>query len=235
MVEVAGELVVCTFRVSARAQHMRLEVAPVDGLTVVIPLWADRADAEAFVRANGRWILRHLDRVAGQPRLPKPVELRDGALVLFRGVPRTLRVAADTSLRRARVELSGDELHVRAPRVRKSDLRAALEGWMRAQARALVQADLEALDPGGELRRGRLYIMDQRTRWGSCSARGNLTFSWRLAMAPAEALRYIVAHELAHLVHHNHSRRFWDLVRRLVGDYEEPRAWLERHGRELRF
>jgi predicted metal-dependent hydrolase len=79
----------------------------------------------------------------------------------------------------------------------------------------------------------RIRIADQRTRWGSCSAKGTLSFSWRLALAPWEVLDYVVVHELCHLRELNHGARFWALLESVRPRYREPKAWLDRHGHEL--
>ncbi|MDP6305656.1 MAG: M48 family metallopeptidase, partial [Alphaproteobacteria bacterium] len=79
----------------------------------------------------------------------------------------------------------------------------------------------------------RIGLRDPRTRWGSCSAQGGLSFSWRLVLAPVPVLEYVVAHETAHLVEHNHSPAFWGVVEKLVGDPSKQRQWLRRFGPEL--
>jgi predicted metal-dependent hydrolase len=105
---------------------------------------------------------------------------------------------------------------------------------MREQARERIEDRLQALSGEHGFAYGRIFIRDQRTRWGSCSRRGNLSFSWRLVMAPPYVLEYVVAHELAHLRVWNHNRRFWVLLQGLVGDPEPARAWLRHHGGSLR-
>ena len=82
-------------------------------------------------------------------------------------------------------------------------------------------------------RAARITLRDTRSRWGSCSSEGALSFSWRLAMAPPEVLDYVAAHEAAHLVEMNHGPRFWALVERLRPDWRESRDWLRRHGGDL--
>jgi predicted metal-dependent hydrolase len=73
------------------------------------------------------------------------------------------------------------------------------------------------------------------TRWGSCSRRGNLNFNWRILMAPSSVANYVIIHEACHLVHLNHSKRFWNEVARLDPEYKQHRRWLKEHGRELNF
>jgi predicted metal-dependent hydrolase len=108
-----------------------------------------------------------------------------------------------------------------------------LERWYREQARADLgrEAAREAARLGLEFER--LAIRDQRTRWGSCSARGTLSFNWRLVLAPPAVLSYVVVHELCHLRRHDHSRAFWRLVEEARPTFRAERAWLAEHGREL--
>lgn len=76
-------------------------------------------------------------------------------------------------------------------------------------------------------------IRDQKTRWGSCSSRGTLSFNYRLIFAPPAVLDYVVVHELCHLTHMNHSKEFWNLVGTVMPDYKTHRKWLKEHGGEL--
>ena len=80
---------------------------------------------------------------------------------------------------------------------------------------------------------GRIAIRDQKSRWGSCSRKGNLNFNWKLIMAPPPALDYVVIHELCHLHEFNHSPRFWQLVAAQMPEYESWKKWLKQHGPEL--
>ncbi|MDE6640003.1 MAG: M48 family metallopeptidase [Acetatifactor sp.] len=76
-------------------------------------------------------------------------------------------------------------------------------------------------------------IRDQKTRWGSCSSRGTLSFNYRLIFAPPTVLDYVVVHELCHLTHMNHSKEFWNMVGSIMPDYKTHKNWLREHGREL--
>lgn len=79
----------------------------------------------------------------------------------------------------------------------------------------------------------RITIRDQKTRWGSCSAKGTLSFNWRLMLAPPAVLDYVIVHELCHLTHMDHSKAFWALVESVCPDYRTHRKWLKDHGQEL--
>jgi predicted metal-dependent hydrolase len=103
----------------------------------------------------------------------------------------------------------------------------------RARTRALVTEIAEQEAPRIGVRYDRIRIAGQRTRWGSCSTRGTLSFNWRLALAPIEVADYVVVHELCHLREANHSRAFWSLVEHHRPGYLEQRTWLRRHGSEL--
>lgn len=80
----------------------------------------------------------------------------------------------------------------------------------------------------------KITIRDQKTRWGSCSSTGTLSFSFRLMLAPPRVLDYVVVHELCHLTHMNHSKEFWNMVENILPDYKEHRKWLKENGHTLR-
>ena len=105
------------------------------------------------------------------------------------------------------------------------------------EARRLARGRIAAVAAREAARLGvayeRIAIRDQRTRWGSCSSRGTLSFSWRLILAPAEVLEYVVVHELCHVREPNHSPRFWALLESARPSFRTEKAWLRRHGWEL--
>jgi predicted metal-dependent hydrolase len=108
-----------------------------------------------------------------------------------------------------------------------------VERWYREEARRHIAAAVSRESRRLALRPGRIGIRDPRTRWGSCSARGNLSFSWRLVIAPAEVLEYVVVHELCHLRELNHSKRFYRLLDEARPGWREQSAWLRAFGHEL--
>jgi predicted metal-dependent hydrolase len=118
------------------------------------------------------------------------------------------------------------------PRLRL-DPRFVSEVEARLAVRELVAMLVEEEAPALGVVPARIQIRDQRSRWGSCSTRGTLSFNWRLVLAPFEVLDYVVVHELCHLREPNHSRRFWSLVEKRRPDWQAQRDWLHEHGPEL--
>jgi len=99
----------------------------------------------------------------------------------------------------------------------------------RARMSLIAQSEAVALD----VRFARIALRDQRSRWGSCSTSGTLSFNWRLVLAPHDVLDYVVVHEVCHLLEHNHGPNFWAVVERRRPAYREPKAWLDAHGWEI--
>jgi predicted metal-dependent hydrolase len=118
------------------------------------------------------------------------------------------------------------------PRLRL-DPRGVSEAEARRAVRELVAMLIDDEAPALGVEVKRVQIRDQRSRWGSCSTRGTLSFNWRLVLAPFEVLDYVVVHELCHLREANHSRRFWKLVEARRPDWRAQRDWLWDHGPEL--
>src|SRR5205814_10482740 len=108
-----------------------------------------------------------------------------------------------------------------------------LQNWLRKQAKGAIQAHLKSILPRIKRSPGKIYVMAQRTKWGNCSALGNLSFNWRLIMAPDFVLRYLVTHEAVHLAIPDHSANFWLTVQSLCHETERAKQWLCSHQAQL--
>jgi predicted metal-dependent hydrolase len=226
-------------RRSERARRARILVDG-DGVEVVLPRRFPLRDVEPFVEEKRAWIERTLRRLQeSETELPAP-RLEDGGLVPYLGESLRLSVRVEPGRQREHVARRGDELRVALPadaqRLLPSDnaLRAALERWYRKCARAEVAPRLDAACARAGTTYTRLQIRGQRTRWASCSSGGAMSFNWRLLLAPAEILDYVVEHEVAHLELLDHSPRFWRLLASRCPDWREHEAWLRRHGHALK-
>jgi predicted metal-dependent hydrolase len=209
-----------TIRRSSRARRVRVAVDPRAGVQVTLPARAREREAAAAVAELRPWIERRLAEArAARERLAVPA-----GHVPYLGA--ALRLAPEPG--RVRAHRRGDALLVPA-----HDARAAVERWYRRAARAEVAPRLDAATAALGRSYTRLTIREQRTRWGSCSTTGAMSFNWRLLLAPEPVLDYVVWHEACHLVVMDHSRRFWALLERHVPGYPEPQRWLRANGGAL--
>ena len=215
-------------RRSRRARRLRLVVHFGGDPELVVPLRATRADIERMLAEHQAWLARRVAaaRLAAE-RAPRLGLSRPG-VVWLGGVPHPVRRRPGT--RPARAELRAGELLVQGG---EEAATGALERWYRRTARERIATVAAAESSRLGVSAGRLTIRDQRTRWGSCSARGTLSFSWRLVVCPHDVLRYVVVHELCHLVELNHSRAFWRLLDEALPGRRQPADWLRDHGPEL--
>ncbi|MEA2449125.1 MAG: hypothetical protein QOG63_1057 [Thermoleophilaceae bacterium] len=222
-----------TVRRSDRARHARI-VVDARGVEVVIPRRMALRHVEPFVEEKRAWIERTLRRIRSA-EASTGIRLEDGGSVPYLGEELRLAVRVEPRRTRPHVARRGDELRVAVAAPGPEALREALEAWYRRRARAEVAPRLEAACARAGTSYKRLSIRGQRTRWASCSSSGTMSFNWRLLLAPAEILDYVVEHEVAHLEVLDHSQRFWRLVARRSPRYREHERWLRRHGPALRF
>ncbi len=220
-------------RRSRTAQRMRIKVSTA-GVEVVAPAGAEAGRASQFVRHNSRWVLNQLDFIKRASGLRVKPKATGPEFILFRGTTTRVEVVHEQSTRRhALVSLVNNRILVRIPTQHVVDVSAALETWLRRQAKADITERLRVRAKELRQRPGRVYIMGQRTKWGGCSRRRNLSFNWRLVMAAPEVLDYIVVHEVAHLAEPYHSTKFWLIVRSYCSDYDRHRRWLRDNERRL--
>ena len=172
---------------------------------------------------------RRLDRELEQHRLSHPVLEGSRICVEGRGLGLHLRKAARTY-----AEIGSDAMILHLPDPGSDEaVRAAVRQTLSKRALMRIRERLSHYAPLIGVEFGRVAIRDQKSRWGSCSAKHNLNFNWKLIMAPTEVLDYVVIHELCHLIEFNHSRRFWSLVEKQMPEYEAWKKWLKAHGSEL--
>jgi hypothetical protein len=220
-----------TIRRSDRARHARILVGG-DGIEVVVPRRFPLRDIEPFVEEKTPWIERTLRRMRESESEFPPARLEDGGELPYLGERLALRVREEAGRTRAHVAHRGGELRVAlAP---TGPLAAALEAWYRRRAREEVGARLDAAVARAGTSYSGLQIRGQRTRWASCSSSGAMSFNWRLLLAPAGILDYVVEHEVVHLDVHDHSPRFWSLLAARSPGWREHERWLRRHGHALR-
>lgn len=210
--------VALTLRRSGRARRISLRISQLDGrVTLTLPSGVKEAEALEFAASKADWIRGHLDK------RPDEMPVQIGASLPIEGAEH--RIVTTTGRRVVRRE--------GAVGVHEDATGRRLQAWLRELSRErLVAASDHYADRLGRSYK-RITLRDTRSRWGSCTSDGGLMFSWRLILAPPEILRYVAAHEVAHLAEMNHSPAFWAAVERLYGPCDAERRWLRREGATL--
>lgn len=212
-----------SIRVNARARRLLLRIDPsARQIELVLPHGVPAEHGLRFLDAQRGWIAARLEA------LPHPVPFAEGAVVPVFGVPHRIRRTIEPQA--PPVTIAGGEIRVRGEPAHLA--RRVRDHLGRLAARELAQR-ARVFAAQIDRRVARVTVRDTKSRWGSCSSTGNLSFSWRLVFAPEPVVDYVVAHEVAHLAEMNHGPRFWRLVRSLTADTATPRAWLKRHRSEL--
>lgn len=212
----------------ARRYTLRIHSATRE-VVLTMPPRGSLKDARAFAEKHGGWIAARLGR------LPQPAPFAPGTLVPLRGTDHRI-VHRPQSRGTVWAESSAAELYlcVAGNGAQGSEAVARrIRNFLKREAkRELTAASRQAAHRLGVTFR-RVSIRDQTSRWGSCSTTGVLSYSWRLILTPPFVLEYLAAHEVAHLVEMNHSRKFWSLVERICPDVARAKTWLDAHGSNL--
>ncbi len=206
-------------RRNPRAKRMTLRVSAADGVVrLSLPQRGSLKAARRFLQDQEGWLRAHVGK------LPERVVIAAGLTISLHGESFLLQTHS-----KSRVTLAPGTLFL--PETRP--MGPVLACFIKARARDVITklAEADSATIGKPFRK--LSLRDPRSRWGSCSSDGNLMFSWRLMLAPPEVLRYVVAHEVAHLREMNHAKAFWAEVAGLMPDYPTPRRWLQQNGAQL--
>ena len=222
-IEVGGRELPVALRRNPRARRLTLRLAP-DGSEVrlTLPRWCPEAEALAFAHARTGWLAEQLDRVP-ERRAPAP-----GATLLYRGHELAIEWSEDAArtprLVENRIVLGGPPERVAR----------RLQLWLEREAQRLLTADLADYAERADIPPPQLRLTRAQRRWGSCSTSGTIRINWRLVQAPDHVRRSVVAHEVAHCRHFDHSPAFHaELARLFEGDVAEADAWIKAHGRSL--
>lgn len=186
------------------------------------------------------WILKKLAKMAEIKAPPEEKDFISGETFLYLGREFKLKLAAVADLNELKINLEQNSFTVYYPaeleenkQKRKTAVRDQLISWYRNQAKKEINKLIDLHKINLIVETNRIVIKKQKKRWGSCSSKKNLNFNWKIIMAPLTVIEYLVVQELVHLIHPNHSKKFWQTVAEIIPDYEAKKEWLRINGRRL--
>jgi predicted metal-dependent hydrolase len=202
-------------------------IIQMDGALVVrAPLRVSEKSIRRFAEKNAQWVQRKQAEVrAAQPATARRYLPDELFPFLGREVP--LEIVPDQDIPLVL------ESHFKLAESVREQAEEIFEQWYRDQAARIIPERVRYFAEQNQLTYRKIRIGSARTRWGSCSTRGDLNFSWRLILTPPEVVDYVVVHELAHTLVHNHSARFWKQVERILPNYKTHRKWLRLNGQKV--
>jgi predicted metal-dependent hydrolase len=213
--------------VRSRRRTIALVVETDSTLTVRAPLTMSEREILAFVASHAAWIQKNQARLS-RITPPPPKQYRQGESFPFLGNEFPLVI---TSATRPALLFTGDHFHLSRsalPQARELFIR-----WYRQEARRILTERVNYLAASHGFHYSNLRISSARTRWGSCSSRGTLSFTWRLILAPRQVIDYVILHELVHTRIRDHSRNFWQHLAKLEPGYKQHVIWLKKYGKNL--
>jgi len=209
---------------------LAIQVKPIDNVLVLSPKGLSEHIIKEKVKSKGKWILKKLLDFKDIGYVPFNREFADGEIFMYLGRNYFLQLFLKVSLKRISVELTNGILIIYTPTKDNAILKKLLERWYRKEAEKLILKRIEYYKPKFGKEPVKIKIKEQKKRWGSCNSRGSIYFNWRIIMAPPLVIDYVIVHEMSHLIHRNHSLRFWNQVESILPDYKVRKKWLRNHG-----
>ena len=222
VINIKGKNIPLRLRRDARAKRMILRIDnKLEGTVVTLPLWTSEREALLMVQEKSDWVLTKLDTI------PPKIPFESGAIIPLLG--EYYNIFHDPNQREVVIK-SRHEIRLGG---RKEHLSRRLGDWLRKEAKIIIQPKAIEMAKKYNWKIGSISVRDTKSRWGSCAPSGNLSFCWRLILAPEWVLNYVIAHEVSHLLHMNHGSEFWQTVANFNVRVDEARVWLSKNAEHL--
>lgn len=207
-----------------------IKISPQNGVVVHAPKSVKPDEILKILKSKSRWILKKLTEINSIKQIIIRKEFIDGEKFLFLGEEHNLQILFNPNKKRPNIMLDYGKLILETNSSETIKIKKYLEDWYRGKALETILERILYYQQFLEVRPKAVKVKTQQSRWGSCNSKGNLYFNWKIIMSPIEILDYLVVHEMAHLIHLNHSSKFWNLVARILPDYKTSRKILKKFG-----
>lgn len=213
-----------------KRKTMGISIVPPGIVKVTAPLRVPEYMILEKVSGKATWIIKKLDELSAKGIVTTKKTFQSGELFLYLGENYVLNLVFATKYKRPKIELQENKIDIYSNSDDQDKLRNAMEKWYRGKAMEIISQRVKHLQKYFTKTPSGIVVKEQKKRWASCTGKDKLLFNWRCIMAPEEVIDYIVLHELCHMVHKNHSKDYWSLVRSLMPDYKEKQNWLKENG-----
>ena len=201
-------------------------------VVVTCPFRVSEIYVKQLLQEKTQWILKKLNNIEMQGNsVNKKKVYEEGECFSYLGKEYKLKLIKNSNIKRANVGINEDNLVITLPNnFVTEDIRSILKLWYVSQFKLVVEERVKHYSSIIGVFPQKITIREQKTRWGSCSTKGNINLNWKLIMASLEVLDYVVIHELCHMKQMNHSKEFWKIVESIFPQYKECRKWLKENG-----
>lgn len=203
-------------------KSISVEVIDKYKLRVKSPIFLLDSVIKDFIISKTKWIENHNSKVID---IKKTFSISNLSEIPYLG--NNLTVISSSTHKKAKVENGNLFIPI------NKDIKTQVINWYKKEAREIITNELQYFSPQIGVNYNRVFIKSQKSRWGSCSSRMNLNFNWKIILTKPELLRYLVIHELCHLKEMNHSKKFWNLVKKFDGNFMNHRKELQRYSHYL--
>jgi predicted metal-dependent hydrolase len=210
------------------SKYMRLRVSPVGEIKLTVPVFTPKNQINEFLDSQKPWLKQVLKNVKPSRKL----KLVNGETIEILDHTFKLKFYKKHANPKAYIETNTQTIHVFSTN-NKAEIKALVKNTLIEHARKLTKHKSKYFVNRLDIDYKKISIREQRSRWGSCSTSGNLNFNWKIILAPRSVFNYVIAHEVSHLIEHNHSKNFWTLVEKLHPNYKKDKDWLKTHANEL--
>lgn len=186
------------------------------------------SDERVILALEGKWdwIQQKLKEMKDRTHGPTVKTYEHGESFLYLGKEYPIQITQDTEIQQDYAVFEEEKLHIFVKQLGDEKIKQALKRFYYQQCKMLVERSIRSYQSNFKLKPRSIKITDNKTNWGTCDSKLQLTFNWKLAMAPQKVIDYVVVHEMCHMVHLNHDRSFWRLVGKIIPDYEQQENWL---------
>jgi predicted metal-dependent hydrolase len=209
---------------------LSIRVESKDVITVFAPAGLKEEQILAMVKTKSKWILGKLHQFQETASSKSEKQFVDGELFLYEGCEYGLHVLVDESRKRPKVRLEQGQILVYSKTASREVIKQALVDWYWAKAKERIQERVQYHLTYFPIVPELVVVKNQQKRWGSCNSKQHLFFNWKIIMAPEPVLDYVVVHEMCHMVHLNHSKEYWQLVKTILPDYQQRKVFLRNNG-----